>query len=139
MIILFYLITSNALHLTALSVFLCTRIHKPGASPYIFTALLKIHQCLASCGALPAALTDPLFDLVMKLQSVKSSPRLPLLHLSTALNNNHYGHRKAPYVDFSLILLHYLFLLPLVSSLSPQTTPSSFLFGSVRAVFTSLC
>lgn len=31
-----------------------------------------------------------------------------MLQLSTALNNDHYGHHKGLHVEFSLILLHYL-------------------------------
>lgn len=33
-----------------------------------------------------------------------------MLQLSTALNNDHYGHHKGLHVEFSLILLHYLSL-----------------------------
>lgn len=78
--------------------------------------------------------TGTVFDLLMKLQLVKSSPLPPPLYLSTALNNDHYSHRKALHVDFSLILLHYL-------SLQPR--PVSFLsflslsISSVRLVFSS--
>lgn len=57
---------------------------------------------------LPAASTCTVFDLLTKLHLVKSSP-LPLpLHLSAALNNDHYDCRKLLHVGFSLILLYYL-------------------------------
>ncbi len=87
--------------------FVCTRIHRiHNAVVLLCGPLVLLHfedasvelSCVQFVAVAP---TGTVFDL---LKLVK----LFLQHLSAALNNDHYGHRKPLHVEVSFILLYFI-------------------------------
>lgn len=137
------LFVSSKFHITNTTNFLWVLLVCLSGPEYTSVQLQLVDYILCVCSSLKMAQWSRAVSRQRPRQApcLISGPRWshsslsPPLHLSTALNNDHYGRRKAPHVEFSLILLHYLPLQPPhLPLLSPLHVPSSLGCHTLHAV-----